>query len=170
MTKKPDREEAEESSNYPPRMYWREVWRNRVRARFYSLPRLIPPVLVSIAQFVWKHNANTPFAEMWIAIGIVVAVYFALFLLETLWKFVVSTPPTIYGEQIEVIQQLHGQLSVFENKPEVSATDQRRRDQVRETWKGLTPDEKAVVQFIHDRGDTDAMSFNESGLKWRCFA
>lgn len=114
MTKRLDREEGEESSNYPPRMYWREVWRSRVKAKFYSLYRAIPPVAASITQFVWKHKTQTPFTEMWIAAGIIVVVYLVLFALESFWRFAVSTPPKIYGEQIAVIQEYIGQIGALE--------------------------------------------------------
>lgn len=101
--------------NYDPLlMYWRYAWRNRVKAKFFSPYRAIPPVLASVAQFVWKHKAHDPYMEMWIAIGIIVAVYLMLFALESLWKFLASTPPKIYGEQIEVIQQYIGQLGALE--------------------------------------------------------
>lgn len=106
--------EMGEESYDPVRMYWRYALRNRVKARFFSPYRAIPTVAVSIVQFVWKHKAHDPFAEMWIALGIIVAVYFVLFALESLWKFVASTPPKIYGEQIEVIQRYIGQLGALE--------------------------------------------------------
>ena len=104
----------EESSYDPLRMYWRYAWRNRVKAKFFSPYRAIPTVVASIAQFVWKHKTQTPFTEMWIAAGIIVIVYLVLFALESFWRFVVSTPPTIYGEQIELIQEYVGQIGALE--------------------------------------------------------
>jgi hypothetical protein len=38
---------AEEVS-YPPRLYWRYVWRHRAKAKWFSLYRVIPSVLVAV--------------------------------------------------------------------------------------------------------------------------
>lgn len=122
-----------EESHYPLRMYWRYARRNRVKAKFFSPFRAIPTVVVFIAQFVWKHKAHTPFTEMWIAMGIIATVYLAFFALESLWKLVASTPPIIYGEQIEVIQEYVGRISALEEaqrEPQVSPQEERRRQVV----------------------------------------
>ena len=144
-------------------MAGRYAWRERVKTKFFNPYRAVPSLLISAAQFVWKRQPKTSFTELWIVLSITVAAYLILFVLESLWRFVVLTPPKIYREQTEVIGDLHGQVSAFQ-EPEISPTEQRRRDQVQAWWQSLTRDEKAVVQFIYDRGDTDAMTFNESGL------
>jgi len=43
-----------------------------------------------------------------------------LYWLNVLWSFVVLTPPKIYGEQIEVIQDGIGRLSALEHQQEVT--------------------------------------------------
>jgi hypothetical protein len=62
----------EEGGN-PWRMYWRYVWRHRVKPKFSSLYRAIPAVLVSILQFLWRRTAQTSFAEMRISLSATVA-------------------------------------------------------------------------------------------------
>jgi len=103
----------EEESNYSPRLYWRYVRRNRVKAKLFKLYRAIPATLTLVVQFIWKYKAHTPFTEMWIAIAIIVAVYFGLFAIESLWSTVVLTPPKIYAQQIDVIGELTAKNSIL---------------------------------------------------------
>lgn len=152
-----------EESNYPLRMYWREVWRNRVKAKFFSPYRAVPTVIASAAQFVWKHKAHTPFTEMWIAIGIIVAAYLVLFVLESLWKFVASTPPKIYGEQIEVIQEYIGQVGALEEahrEPEVSPQEQRRRQLVSARIRELGEVGRHILRCIADHGEIKVLALS----------
>jgi len=103
--------EEESVANYSWWMYWRYVWRNRVKAKFFNPYRAIPSVVTFVLVFIWKHNANkTPFTEMWVTVAVTVGVYLGLYWLNVLWSFLVLTPPKIYGEQIEVIQDGIGRL------------------------------------------------------------
>lgn len=152
-----------EESNYPLQIYWRYAWRNRVKARFFSPFRAIPTVIASTAQFVWKHKAHTPFTEMWIAIGIIVAVYLVLFVLESFWKFVVSTPPKIYGDQIEVIQEHIGQISAFEEaqrEPRISPQEQRRRQLVSARMRELGEVGRHILRCIADHGEIKVLALS----------
>jgi hypothetical protein len=146
----------EEESNYPPRLYWHYIRRNRVKAKFFSLYRAIPAVLSFMAQFIWKHKPRTPFTEMWIAIAIIVAVYFGLFALESLWNTIVLTPPRIYAQQIDVIGELKAKNSILERElrePQVSPQEQRKREAVREMAQ-FSDAGREIIRFILDNGDT----------------
>jgi hypothetical protein len=151
----------EEGGN-PRRIYWRYVWRYRVKPKFFSLYRAIPAVLVSILQFLWRRTAQTSFAEMWISLAIIVGVYIGLFLLDALWSFIVLTPPQIYGEQIGVIQDWIGRCGALERETAVSPTEQRRREQVQKAWQQFTTEEKDVVRFVFDKGEVNAATLRES--------
>jgi len=64
-------------------MYWRYVWRNRVKAKFFNPYRAIPSVVTFVLVFIWKHNANkTPFTEMWVTVTVTVGVYLGLYWLN----------------------------------------------------------------------------------------
>lgn len=152
-----------EEINYPLRMYWHYAWRNRVKAQFFSPYRAIPTVAAFIAQFVWKHKAHTSFTEMWIALGIIVAVYLMLFALESLWKFVASTPPKIYGEQIEVIQEYIGKLGALEEarrEPEISPQEQRRRQLVSARIRELGEVGRHILHCIADHGEIKVLALS----------
>ena len=156
----------EEDGN-PWRMYWRYVWRHRVKPKFFSLYRAIPAVLVCILQFLWRRTAQTSFAEMRISLAIIVGVYLGLFLLDALWSFIVLTPPQIYGEQIGVIQDWIGRCGALERETVVSPTEQRRREQVQMAWQQFTTEEKNVVRFVFDKGEVNAATLRESGFDQR---
>ena len=144
-------------------MYWRYAWRNRVKARSFSPYRAIPTVLAFIAQFVWKHKPRTSFTEMWIAIGIIVAVYIFLFALESFWKFVASTPPKIYGEQIEVIQEYIGKIGALEEalrEPQVSPQEQRRRQLVSARIRELGEVGRHILRCITDHGEIKVIALS----------
>ncbi len=152
-----------QESNYPPRMYWREAWQNRVKARFFSPYRAIPTVAASILQFVWKHNANTPFKEMWIAVAIIVGVYLTLFILESLWKLTVLTPPKIYDEQIQVIQEYIGKLGALEEAqrvPQISPQEQRRRQLVSARIRELGEIGRHILRCVADHGEIKVLALN----------
>jgi hypothetical protein len=146
---------------YPPRMYWRYVRRNRVKAKFYSPYRAIPALLVFSVQFIWNHKAHTPFTEMWIAITIIIVVYFAIFILESLWSFTVLTPPKIYGEQVDLIRELGAKNSVLQNElrvPKVSSLELRRRELISAKLKELSVIEREFLRCIHDQGEIHRFS------------
>ncbi|SRR5258708_2065068 len=153
----------EESSYDSLRMYWRYAWRNRVKAKFFSPYRAIPTVIASIAQFVWKHKAHDPFTEMWIAIGIIVTVYLVLFALESLWKLIASTPPKIYGEQIEVIQEYTKQIGALEEAqraPQISPQEQRRRQLVSARIRELGEVGRHILRCIADHGEIKVLALS----------
>lgn len=154
----------EDQPKTPAWMYWRYAWRERDRVQFFRLYRLIPAILTPFAQFIWKRPAQASFSDLWMALAITVAVYLGLFIIETGWRFVAFTPPKIYDEQTRIIGDLHGQISAFQDEPDVSPTEQRRRDQVREQWRGFTPEEKVVLQFIHDKGEVNTANLREADL------
>jgi hypothetical protein len=156
-----------EDGENPRRMYWRYVWRNRAKPKFFSLYRAIPGILISIAQFFWKRTPQTKFVEMWISLAILVGVYLGLFLLDALWSFIILTPPQIYGEQIEVIQDWIGRCGALERDATVSPAEQRRREQVQKDWQQFTPEEKDVVRFVFDKGEVNAATLRESGFEQR---
>ena len=152
-----------EESNYPPRIHWREAWQNRVKAKFFSPYRAIPTVAASIIQFVWKHQANTPFKEMWIAAAIIVGVYLALFVLESAWKFIVLTPPEIYAEQLEVIQEYIGKLGALEEaqrEPQSSPQEQRRRQLVSARIRELGEIGRHILRCVADHGEIKVLALN----------
>src|SRR5260370_29886020 len=153
----------DEESNYPPRIHWREAWQNRVKAKFFSPYRAIPTVAASIIQFVWKHQANTPFKEMWIAAAIIVGVYLALFVLESAWKFIVLTPPEIYAEQLEVIQEYIGKLGALEEaqrEPQISPQEQRRRQLVSARIRELGEIGRHILRCVADHGEIKVLALN----------
>jgi hypothetical protein len=146
----------DESPQYPARMYWRYAWRQRVKPKLFSPVRAVPSLLVAAAQFVWRYKAHTPFTELWVSGAIIIGAYVLLSALEGFWKLVVFTPPRIYAEQIEVIGNLHGEKACLEReleKPRISSTEQRRRDQVRESLQRFSREEQAVVRYILDHGE-----------------
>lgn len=146
----------DQESKTPVLMYWRYAWRNRIKARFFSPYRAIPTVAASVLQFLWRHKAHTPFTEMWITVAIVVAVYLALFILESLWKFAVLTPPKIYDEQIEVIQNCMGQIGALEEaqrEPQISPQEQRRRELVSPRIRELGEVGRHILRCIADHGE-----------------
>jgi hypothetical protein len=144
-----------EEGEYPPRMYWRYAWRERVKAKLFSPYRAIPSVLALAAQFIAKHKAHTPFTEMWIAIAIVVAVYLGIFVFESLWSLAILTPPKIYGAQVDVIGELAGKTSRLEaelREPPVSPLEQQRRQLVSKKVKELGEVGRKVLRCIEDHG------------------
>ncbi len=152
-----------EESDYPTRMYWREAWQNRIKAKFFSPYRAIPTVAASIIQFVWKHKANTPFKEMWIAAAIIVGVYLALFVLESAWKFIVLTPPKIYAEQLEVIQEYTEKLGALEEaqrEPQISPQEQRRRQLVSARIRELGEVGRHILRCVADHGEIKVLALN----------
>ena len=149
-----------EEDNYSPRMYWHYARTQRVKAKFFSPVRAIPAILTFIAQFFWKHKAHTPLTEMWIAIGLIIAVYLGLFALESLWNFTVLTPPKIYGAQVEVIGELLTKNSLLENElkePKVSPAEERKRRLVAEKLEGWSAEAKKVLTYIMDHGSVNSM-------------
>lgn len=93
---------------------------------------------------------------MWITIAIVVAVYLALFILESLWRFAVLTPPKIYDEQIEVIQNCMGQIGALEEaqrEPQISPQEQRRRELVSPRIRELGEVGRHILRCIADHGE-----------------
>ena len=93
---------------------------------------------------------------MWIAIAIIVAVYFGLFAIESLWNVIVLTPPKIYAQQIDVIGELKAKNSILERElrePQVSQQEQRKRKTVREALGKFDDLEKTVFQAIQDNGE-----------------
>ena len=145
-----------EEGKYSPRMYWHYARRERVKAKFFAPYRALPALLVSIAQFWWKHKAHTAFTEMWITIAIIVSVYLGIFMFESLWGFTVLTPPKIYQEQIELIADLMGKNSFLEDRlrgPQVSSQEKRRRESVSEIIKGLEQIGREMLRYIDDHGE-----------------
>lgn len=65
---------------------------------------------------------------MWIAIAIIVCVYMAIFIAESLWNFAALTPPKVYGEQVARIGELTTQNSALE------AAEAERRKVKLEFW------------------------------------
>ena len=127
-----------------------------MKAKFFSPYRAIPTLAASIIQFVWKHKANTPFKEMWIAVAIIVGVYLALFVLESAWKFIVLTPPKIYAQQIEVIQEHIGKLGALEEaqrEPQISPQEQRRRELVSPRIRELGEVGRHILRCVTDHGE-----------------
>lgn len=146
----------DEEGKTPVLMYWRYAWRNRIKARFFSPYRAIPTVAASVVQFVWKHKANTPFKEMWMTVAIIISVYVTLFILESLWKFAVLTPPKIYDEQIGVIQDYIGRIGALEEaqrEPQISPQEQRRRELVSPRIRELGEVGRHILRCIADHGE-----------------
>jgi hypothetical protein len=146
----------DEDSTYPVSMYWRYAWRERVKAKLFSLWRAIPTVLLAIAQFVWKRNPQTPYRDLWILLAIIVAVYFGLFVIESVWKLVVMTPPQIYGEQVDAIGEALAKASYLERElrgPQISPQEQRRRELVAGKIKELGLTGRKILRCIEDHGE-----------------
>lgn len=158
----------EEESNYPPRLYWHYIWRNRLKAKAFSLYRAIPAVLSFVAQFIWKHKPRTPFTEMWVATAIILAVYFGLFALESLRNAIVLTPPKIYAQQIDVIGELRAKNSALERElrePQVSPQEQRKRKAVHEMLESLGAVSFPILQTILDHGEITHLNLARLGLE-----
>jgi len=98
---------------------------------------------------------------MWIALAIIVSVYLGLFILESLWKFVLLTPPKIYGEQIEVIQEYIGRNAALEKElrePAVSPEEERKRRLVAGKIKNHSVEAKKVLRCIMDHGTINSFA------------
>src|SRR5580658_7334730 len=111
--------------------YWRMAWRERPHAKFFSLYRAIPGVLISAGQFLWKHKDHSSFTDMWIAIAIIIGVYFGLFALETIWNCGFVSPVNLSSRQSATIAALATENEGLKQKqagPEVPAQEQRRRN------------------------------------------
>jgi hypothetical protein len=136
--------------------YWKLAWKERPRVKSFSVFRAIPSILVSIAQFAWKHNTRSSLTEMWIAIAIIIAVYLVLSTLEAIRNFVVISPVKIHSQQSETIAELNGEntkLKATLSSPEWSQ-EQRKRDAVREMLARFSDAGKEIIRFILDNGDT----------------
>jgi hypothetical protein len=144
--------------------YWQKAWRERPPAKFFSLYRAIPAVLVSIAQFFWKHKTHSSFADMWIAIAIIIAVYLVLSTLEAIRNFVVISPVNIYSRQSETIAAFSKENEVLKQKqavPEVSPQERRRREIVSVEAKKLGEVGRKILRYIDDHGQVHAMTLEE---------
>jgi hypothetical protein len=131
------------------------AWRDRPHAKLFSLPRAIPSVLASAAQFIWKHKAHSPFTDMWIAIGIIMAVYLVLSTLEAIRNFVVISPVNIYSRQSAKITALSNENETLKRTPaipEITAQEQRRRVLVSAEMKKLGNAGRKILRQIEDHG------------------
>jgi hypothetical protein len=146
--------------------YWRMAWRERPRAKLFSLYRAIPAVLASTIQFLWKHKAHSPFTDMWIAIGIIVAVYMILSTLEAIRNYVVISPVNVHARQSGTIAALSKENEGLKQKqavPEVSAQEQRRRELASAEIQKLGEFGRKILRYIHDRGQISATGLQLSG-------
>jgi hypothetical protein len=150
---------AEEGS-YPPRMYWRLAWRQRSKAKLFSLARVLPSLGIAVVQFFWLRN-NRPTVELWIIVGTIVTVYLVFWFLNILWNAVGLAPVKLYAEQIEVMSELRAKNSFLERElrePQVSPQDQRRRLMVSEKMKTFDEIGRKILRFIDDQGEVNALA------------
>jgi hypothetical protein len=144
--------------------YWRKAWRERPPAKFFSIYRAIPAVLASAVQFIWKHQTQSSFTDMWIAIAIIVAVYLVLSTLEAIRNFVVISPVNIYYRQSESIAELNQEHERLKQKlavPEVSPQELRRREIVSVEANKLGETGRKMLRYIADHGQINAMTLVE---------
>ena len=144
--------------------YWQKAWRERPPAKFFSIYRAIPAVLASAAQFIWKHKTHSSFTDMWIAIGIIIAVYLVLSTLEAIRNFVVISPVNVYSRQSETIAAFakeNESLKQRQASPEVSSQERRRREIMSADVKKLGEIGSAILRYIHDHGQVHAMTLDE---------
>jgi hypothetical protein len=150
----------DEDTSYPPRMYWRYIFRHRPKTRFFSPYRLIPPLLTAVLQFLWLRR-NRPVSELEIIAGTICVVYSGLFLLESLWKIIFIAPAKIYAEQIDLIAELNAKVSFLEGElrqPPVPSQEQRRRELVSTEVRKLEEPGRKILRYIHDQGRVDALA------------
>jgi hypothetical protein len=159
-----------EEHSYPAKMYWNYVWRQRSKAKLYSLNRAVPSIVIAIVQSLLRKNRS--FAELVLIVATIFGVYLGLFVLESLWKFVVDTPVKIYAEQIDLIAESGSKFSFLERRcaeleaqrsnQNVSPQEQRRRELVSSSVTKLNEEEKKILRYVFDQGRIDANALKMS--------
>ena len=146
--------------------YWREVWQKRSPTKLFSLYRAIPSVVISSFQFLRQPKLPPrPLHELGVIVGTILGVYLALYVLETAWHFI-ATPSRLHAEQGSVIADLQEQLA----QPRVSAQEERQRKRVSEILKDFSTDEKFVLRYVLDHGETGYGNLEGSGMEKTAFA
>jgi len=101
--------------------------------------------------------------ELVITVSAILVVYAVIFGIETLWRFVVSTPVNIYAQQVDRIGELTAKNSFLEHElkePSVTAQEQRRREMVSEKVKTLGEFGRKILRCIDDQGEVNALSLH----------
>lgn len=90
-------------------------------------------------------------------------VYMVLYVLESLWNFVVMTPPRVHAEQEALISQLRHENETL--NPQISVVEQRKRQMVREMLADLGTASVPVLQTILDHGEITYISLARMRLQ-----
>jgi hypothetical protein len=131
-------------------LYWRRAWKAKPPARYFSLVRAIPSILIAAIQF-YIFKAQRPFTQMWIIILTILAVYFILYASETVWNFAALAPV--------ILDQL-AQQSV--NKQNVVPIEQQRQYLVTQRMDELTIPQQDAVHYIILHGETSVLNLRQS--------
>lgn len=126
-------------------------------------------MLASVAQFIWKHKAHSPFTDMWVAISIIVAVYFVLSMLEAIRNFIVISPVNMHLRQSESIALLTTENVGLKEHP-FSRQEERQRERMMEILRSFSEGERKVVRYILDHGETGYGNLEGSGIDSRTFS
>jgi uncharacterized membrane protein len=154
-------------------LYWREAWQKRPPTKLFSLYRAVPSVIVSLVQFLRQAKPQRSFHELWLVTGIILGVYLALFVVETIWNFVIVSPARLHTERCSVIANqavVNNRLQKELTTPAVSAQEQRQRKRASDLLKDFSKEERLVFQYLLDHGETGCRNLESSGLDRIAFA